>query len=124
MRIFSLGLVIGAFLLQTMASLPLAADACVQVMIASGAALVLVFGLVSRRKSSSTATTFATTFTTTFATALMLVIGVMMGFGYANWRADVRLAQELPREWEGRDVEVIGVVASLPTINERGTRLK
>lgn len=99
-----------------MATLPLAADDCVRVMIASGAALVLVFGLVVRKKSSTIATTFAI--------ALMLVIGMMMGFGYANWRADVRLAQELPREWEGRDVEVIGVVASLPTVNERGTRFE
>ena len=116
MRIFSLGLVIGAFLLQTMAALPLAAEDCVQVMIASAAALVLAFGLVARKKASGTATFLSIVF--------MLVIGVVMGFSYANWRAESRLSHELPRAWEGRDVEVIGIVASLPTVNERGTRFE
>ena len=44
------------------------------------------------------------------------------GFVYAAWRADVRLADELPGEWEGRDVVVTGVVASLPQNFERGVR--
>ncbi len=48
--------------------------------------------------------------------------GALLGVGYAKHRAEYRLSQELPREWEGRDIELIGVVSSLPTINETGTR--
>ncbi|MBL8525117.1 MAG: DNA internalization-related competence protein ComEC/Rec2 [Betaproteobacteria bacterium] len=47
-----------------------------------------------------------------------------LGVAWATWRADIRLAQELPREWEGRDVELVGVVASLPRAAERGTRFE
>src|SRR5258705_6042075 len=32
------------------------------------------------------------------------------GFGYAAWRAQMRLAFELPAAWEGRDVVVRGAV--------------
>ena len=45
-----------------------------------------------------------------------------LGFGYAAWRADARLADALPTEWEGADVAVVGVVDELPQSSERGTR--
>jgi competence protein ComEC len=44
------------------------------------------------------------------------------GFFYAAWRAEARLADELPPAWEGRDVQVIGVIDELPQPVERGTR--
>ena len=115
-RIFSLGLVIGAFILQSMATLPLSAGTSVNWLIAPGAALVLVFGLVAQKNASQLAKIFAI--------VLMLITGIMLGFGYADWRAEIKLAQELPREWEGRDVEIIGVVTGLPMVNERGTRFE
>ena len=46
------------------------------------------------------------------------------GFGFACWRAEIRLADELPLAWEGRDVEVIGVVAGLPQDFSHGTRFE
>ena len=46
----------------------------------------------------------------------------MSGFGYAAWRAELRLADALPSAWEGRDIEVIGVVDELPQRVDRGTR--
>src|SRR5437868_11559681 len=49
--------------------------------------------------------------------------GFAFGIGYAAWRADVRLADELPRAWEGRDVALSGRIASLPQVAEWGTRL-
>jgi hypothetical protein len=54
---------------------------------------------------------------------LLLVIGAAgFGFlwaaGFAHWR----LAEELPGELEGRDIEVRGVVAGLPQELERGLR--
>lgn len=56
--------------------------------------------------------------------ALFLVGCLLIGFGWAAWRADSRLADELGREWEGRDVEVIGSVAGLPQDFERGVRFE
>lgn len=44
------------------------------------------------------------------------------GFLWAATFAQVRLADELPRHWEGADVRVIGVVAALPSATERGWR--
>jgi competence protein ComEC len=58
------------------------------------------------------------------ATAWML-IGVSAlgaGFFWAAALAHVRMADALPPEWEGRDVEVIGVVASLPQPYESSVR--
>ena len=112
MRILILGLVIGAFFLQGMATLPLGNS--VLWMIACGLAVLLAFALGMRNS----------VFAQGAMLVLMLAAGAMLGFGYAQWRAELRIAQELPREWEGRDVEIVGVVASLPTINERGTRFE
>ena len=47
---------------------------------------------------------------------------VAAGLLWAAWRAEWRLADELPMAWEGRDVAVTGVVAELPQALERGTR--
>ena len=56
------------------------------------------------------------------------VVGVMaclaLGFSWAAWRADVRLADALPAAWEGRDIEVVGVVAALPQDFSQGSRFE
>ncbi len=44
------------------------------------------------------------------------------GFYHAAWQAEQRLAVSLPDEWQGRDIEVIGMVAELPRHYERGLR--
>jgi competence protein ComEC len=55
--------------------------------------------------------------------ALVLVVaGALAGYGLAAWRAQLRLADELPPAWEGRDIEVTGIIASLPQPSARGTR--
>ena len=57
--------------------------------------------------------------------ALMLpaiAAALLAGFGYAAWRAETRLAEELPRAWEGEDIDIIGVVDDLPTISAQGAR--
>ena len=46
----------------------------------------------------------------------------LAGFGYAAWRADVRLADELPVAWEGEDIVVVGVIDDLPRASDRGHR--
>ena len=46
------------------------------------------------------------------------------GFAWAAWRADIRLADALGAEWEGRDVELVGVVATLPQDFSQGSRFE
>ena len=55
---------------------------------------------------------------------LGIVACVALGVAWASWRADVRLADELPPAWEGRDVEVTGVIAGLPQDFANGTRFE
>src|SRR6185295_18858085 len=44
------------------------------------------------------------------------------GFYWAAALAHVRMGESLAPEWEGRDIEVIGVVATLPQPYERSVR--
>lgn len=46
----------------------------------------------------------------------------LLGFAWAALFADQRLQDHLPEAWEGRDVDVVGVVATLPQGFERGER--
>ncbi|MBL8385494.1 MAG: DNA internalization-related competence protein ComEC/Rec2 [Burkholderiales bacterium] len=46
------------------------------------------------------------------------------GYAYAAVLAHARMADALPPEWEGRDIEIVGVVASLPQHFENGTRFE
>ncbi|MDR1708445.1 MAG: DNA internalization-related competence protein ComEC/Rec2 [Candidatus Accumulibacter sp.] len=46
--------------------------------------------------------------------AVALCACALLGFAWAAWRAEIRLADELPAEWEMRDIELTGVVAELP----------
>jgi competence protein ComEC len=45
-----------------------------------------------------------------------------IGFGYAAWRAQTRLAFELPSALEGRDIELTGSIVGLPARDENSTR--
>jgi len=51
-----------------------------------------------------------------------LVFAMAIGFSWAAWRADTRLDDALPVEWERRDIELVGVIAELPREFERGRR--
>ena len=46
----------------------------------------------------------------------------LCGFAYAAARAELRLADALPPQWEGVDLRVVGVVDELPQPVERGAR--
>ncbi|MDR2613717.1 MAG: DNA internalization-related competence protein ComEC/Rec2, partial [Candidatus Accumulibacter sp.] len=54
--------------------------------------------------------------------ALMLCSCLFLGFAWAAWRAECRLADRLPEEWEVRDIGIVGIVAALPQSFERGER--
>lgn len=60
----------------------------------------------------------------TFASLLFILLLAAVGFSYAAYRADLRLSVSLADEWEGRDIELTGVIASLPQENERGVRFE
>jgi competence protein ComEC len=46
----------------------------------------------------------------------------LLGFAWAGWLAQQRLADALPEAWELREIALTGVVASLPQRFERGER--
>ncbi|MCS0465575.1 DUF4131 domain-containing protein, partial [Burkholderia mallei] len=46
----------------------------------------------------------------------------LAGFGYAAARAQWRLADTLPAQWEGRDIVVTGAVRGLPSRDANGVR--
>jgi competence protein ComEC len=52
----------------------------------------------------------------------VVVLCAALGFAWAAWRADARLAERLPAHWQGVDVELVGVIAELPHANTRGER--
>lgn len=54
----------------------------------------------------------------------IVVAGGVMGFGWAAWRAEIRLAQALDPTWEGQDIRLVGEVSSLPQYLERGVRFE
>lgn len=101
MRAFVAGVVAGAFLLQNAAELPAWPVAALGVALALSAALVRLDAM---------------------RVVVLGLAGLLVGHGYAAWRAEVRLAEALPFALEGRDLEVTGLVEGLPQWNERGVR--
>ncbi len=60
-----------------------------------------------------------------FARETLIKVGCFaLGFAWAAWCAQHRLADALPPEWEGRDIAVTGVVAGLPQAYDRGVRFE
>jgi competence protein ComEC len=50
------------------------------------------------------------------------LLAAAIGFAWAAWRADLRLAERLPDHWQGVDLTVIGAVNDLPQTDARGER--
>jgi competence protein ComEC len=101
-------LVAGVWLLQQLARLPgwgeLAAAA-------AAAALAAALAVPSRRRRWARA-----------AGVAVCLASLLAGFVYAAVAAHLRLADELAFADEGHDVRVVGVVADLPALSERGSR--
>lgn len=57
-----------------------------------------------------------------YLACLLWPLACVLGFAYAAWRADVRLADRLDPALEGQDIEVTGTIASLPQPIDRGIR--
>ncbi|MDP2833791.1 MAG: DNA internalization-related competence protein ComEC/Rec2 [Pseudomonadota bacterium] len=52
----------------------------------------------------------------------LLLVALAAGFFYAAGRADLRLSEQLPALWEGRDVSLSGRVLDLPETTANGIR--
>ena len=107
MRLAALAFVIGTLMLQHASALPEWRAG-----LASIAALLAVVLLRRAQGGGASAARCAS----------VLLAGALAGYGWSAWRAEMRLADELPHEWEGRDLQVRGVVAGLPQVTPRGTR--
>jgi competence protein ComEC len=107
MRLALVGFASGTALLQMQPALPPTAALCA-LGLAGGAGFLLLPRLPRAWQRAGAA----------FAAALLL--GLAWSGALAAWR----LADELPGQWEGRDVEISGVVASLPQAFERGARFE
>src|SRR5512132_2625128 len=55
---------------------------------------------------------------------LYLPAAFAVGFCWALGLAHLKLADRLAPELEGRDIEVVGIVAGLPAVGERGLRFE
>lgn len=53
-----------------------------------------------------------------------VVAALVAGLGMSGWRAVVRLADQLPGAVEGQDVQLVGVVSSLPQRSPAGLRFR
>jgi competence protein ComEC len=60
----------------------------------------------------------------TRALGLALLAGGLAAWGATGWRAQLRLADALPPALEGRDLEITGVVASLPALRPDGVQFR
>ena len=52
----------------------------------------------------------------------LLCVVLALGGSYAWLRADMRMSQALPTEWEGRDIELVGIIDELPQADAQGVR--
>ena len=106
MRLAALGFALGVWLLQQQPALPGVSPLAA---VAASACAALAAAWFSRRFSAA-------------AAALAIVAFAGLGFSWAAALAHLRLSDRLDAALEGRDVEVTGVVASLPQIAERAQR--
>jgi len=107
MVIAALGFVFGAWLLQQQANLPALQTALVLV------PSFVVFLNLHRFELNAY-----------IRKAAVFAFAVLFGSIWAAIFATIRLNDELPREWEQKNIDIVGVVASLPEVTERGERFK
>lgn len=113
MRVWWVAFALGVVVLQRQSVLPGVAGWL------GGAAALAAFavtGIVCAHRAPRTRATMAAGW------ALCVAVACVAGFGYAAARAEWRLRDGLPVEWEGRDITVTGVVKGLPAVGDDGAR--
>lgn len=113
MRIIALSFAAGAVLLQGQSHLPNRVTIAGVVLIP---AILLVIERYRNRQPLAQGGAFRH--------ANMVLLAFALGFGWAAWRADLRLADELRGDLEGVDVEIHGFVAELPQLMDEGVRFR
>src|SRR3989338_4437586 len=106
MVLFTIGFALGVWLLQQQPALPGFAWAW----LLPGFPFIFILSRLHRRNR----------LIRSIYTLLLAAFACGFGFYHAAWKADQRLAVSLPDEWQGRDIEVTGVVAELPRNHEHG----
>jgi len=107
MVVFALGFVLGAFCLQQMPVLP---DLIWSL-------LALPFICINLYLRNAQFRHIAL-----IRQPLWLLVAVMLGFFWAAAVASFRLADALPANWQNKPIELVGVMASVPTQTEQGAR--
>src|SRR3954465_7979645 len=103
MRLYAVLFAIGAWILQREAALPDLRYAWLL------ALAVPVYALTRMRSRACRYT----------GGALLTAASLAAGFFWAAALAQARMSDALPREWEGRDIALVGVVAALPQPSDR-----
>ena len=71
---------------------------------------------------ASVASLFLLLRTTRSVIWLVFPVALILGASFTTLRADLRMSQMLPGAWEGRDIEVVGIVDELPQADAQGVR--
>lgn len=110
MRIAILSFVLGIALLQQQASLfsPM-------ILLAMCAVAVALLWWLARNRNQ---------FRSVYRYPILLIGCASLGWVWASAFASYYLSEELPSEWEQRDITVIGTVADLPNFFEQGARFQ
>ncbi len=109
MRLYVMGFAAGVWWLQQQAQLPLPQAAWL--------AAPAAFGLLTAARIRAPVWRSARLMA---AAACCVACGAM----WAAWIAQSRLADELPVEWEGEDIQLVGVIAAMPQPYERSVRFE
>ena len=120
MRLVLICFALGCTLLQTQAVLP----AWPLLAVASGGALILMCAGAALGSGRAAHSVVDTRPLPLRSTGCFAIAACMLGFAWAGATAHWRLHDALPAEWEGRDIEITGVIASLPQPFERGVRFE
>lgn len=115
MRMLALGFVFGAWLLQQQAVLPALQGAWILI---PSLAVLIQFEAISSKLS------FNPIVKPVIYKLVLCVTAGLFGFYWAATFATICLSDELPPEWQQKNIEIIGVVASLPEVTERGERFR
>lgn len=109
----ALGFVLGAWLLQQQAALPSQAFTIGWLL----AIIPVVFLAIKSRSFSFKYADFLQKIS-------VFIVAGLLGFMWAATLATIRLNEELSADWQQKSINIVGVIASLPDITEKGERFQ